>query len=153
MCSKTSYEHRNTWGNKTSHEVAVQTRKGHTGTLSFNKHFCNIALHPKLSCGTNWDKFDIFEQLHWYPICLKRWNTVWTFSHPLFVVLAVHMDGRHKVRSPVLSLKFLVKSLGKLEPIPRARKGEGVFPVNCNITLGGVSRYPKFVLRNIWTAP
>ena len=64
MCSKTSYDHRNTWDHKTSHEVAVQTRKGHTETLSFNKHFCDIALHPKLSCGNNWDQFDIFEQLH-----------------------------------------------------------------------------------------
>ena len=68
-CSKTSYEHRNTWGHKTSREVAVQTRKGHTGTLSFNKHFCNLTLHLKLSCETNWDKFDIIEQLHWFPIC------------------------------------------------------------------------------------
>ena len=30
----------------------------------------------------------------------------------------------------------------------------GVFPIYYNITMGGgVSRDPKFVLRNIWTAP
>ena len=30
---------------------------------------------------------------------------------------------------------------------------EGVLPIYYNITMGGVSRDPKFVLRNIWTAP
>ena len=30
--------------------------------------------------------------------------------------------------------------------------GGGVFPIYYNITWGGVSRDPKFVLRNIWTA-
>ena len=35
------------------------------------------------------------------------------------------------------------------------RGGGGVFPIYYNITRGrgGVSRDPKFVLRNIWTAP
>ena len=29
----------------------------------------------------------------------------------------------------------------------------GVIKIYYNITMGGVSRDPKFVLRNIWTAP
>ena len=31
--------------------------------------------------------------------------------------------------------------------------GGGVFPIYYNITMGGVSRDPQFVLRDIWTAP
>ena len=121
MGSKTSYEHRNTWGHKTSREVAVQTRKGHTGTLSFNKQFLQSCLRLKLSCGTNWDKFDIVEQLHWLPTCLE--GEMLCEHFPILCLLfsrcTLHMDGRQKS-----SARFEVSCqiLYKIGTIPRARK-------------------------------
>ena len=113
-CSKTSYEHRNTWGHKTSREVAVQTRKGHTGTLSFNKQFLQSCLRLKLSCGTNWDKFDIVEQLHWLPTCLEG-EMLCEHFFPILCLLFSRCTWMAD-RNPVLGLKFLVKSFTKLEP-------------------------------------
>ena len=50
--------------------------------------------------------------------------------------------------SPSL-LRYHMEGLSKFITILHG----GVFPIYYNITMGGVSRDPKFVLRNIWTAP
>ena len=52
--------------------------------------------------------------------------------------------------SPSL-LRYHMEGLSKFITI---LPGGGVLPIYYNITMGaGVSRDPKFVLRNIWTAP